>query len=97
MAQFFAPCARYWKGCAPYNHEMSVEPEFDISALPDFPEMDPTGTVDISQVRCNLELTPAQRICQLQEFLYFVEACRLARIRRHGADLTIAAALEETQ
>ena len=62
------------------------EQDFNVAELPQFSEMDPTGTVDLSQIDCNLALTPAQRISRLDGFLRMMEQLRKSRIQRYGFD-----------
>jgi len=51
-----------------------------------FPEMDASGTVDVGQIECNLRLTPAQRLQQLDQWLRFTRAAHRAFRQRHGID-----------
>ena len=58
----------------------------DIPDQPEFPEMDSSGTVDISQIEYNLSLTPAQRLQRLDEWLRFIRLAHRAFRDRHGID-----------
>ena len=63
------------------------EPEpLDLAGLDGYPPLDPSGTVDLNLLDCNLELTPAQRLRQLDESARFVRALRRKFIERHGFD-----------
>ncbi len=74
--------------------EAKEAPDFDPAETAAWPELDPTGNVDLSQIDCNLLLTPAQRIQQLIGMLEFVRICREARIKRYGFDPATPADLE---
>ena len=49
-----------------------------------YPPMDPSGTVDLSQIDYNLSLTPAQRMDQMEAFMELACAARRACIERYG-------------
>ena len=51
-----------------------------------FPETDVTGDVDLTLIDSMLELTPGQRLQQLDEFNQFIELARTARIKLYGFD-----------
>jgi hypothetical protein len=51
-----------------------------------FPPTDESGNVDLSQIECNLQLTPAERIRRANSIRRFAEAARQDRIRRYGFD-----------
>jgi hypothetical protein len=70
------------------------EQDFNVADLPEFPEMDPTGTVDLSQIDSNLRLTPAERVARLDDFLRMMELLRQSRIQRYGFDPAIPRASE---
>lgn len=59
---------------------MTFDPQVNPADLPDFPEMDPTGTVELAQIECNLNLTPLERLRQHDRFLEFFRAARRAFI-----------------
>jgi hypothetical protein len=52
--------------------------------LPEYPELDPTGLVDLAQIDWNLLLTPAERIRQHERFLEMARAFRQAGARHYG-------------
>jgi len=66
--------------------------ELDALGQPRYPYMDESGTVDISQIECNLLLTPAERLQRHGEFLRFVQSVRKAGQKYHG----ISASAPET-
>jgi hypothetical protein len=63
-----------------------AESESEPDVLPEFPELDPTGHVDLAQIDCNLMLTPAERIRQHEMFLEMARAFRRAGMRHYGFD-----------
>jgi hypothetical protein len=63
---------------------MATVHDVDPVGFPLYPELDPTGHVDLSQIDCSLMLTPAQRIRQLEEMLKFARHMQAERIRRYG-------------
>ena len=58
----------------------------DPADFPEYPELDPTGHVDLAQIDCNLMLTPAERNRQHEMFLEMARAFRRAGIRHYGFD-----------
>ena len=58
----------------------------DEKPLDSRPELDPTGTVDLSQIEENLRLTPAERLRRLDEWVRFTLAAHRAFKERHGID-----------
>ena len=52
----------------------------------EFPELDDTETVDLSQIEFNLRLTPSQRLDQLDNWLNFIRGAHRAFRERHGFD-----------
>ena len=69
-----------------YNRCMAKSSDYDPADFPEYPELDPTGHVDISQIDCSLMMTPAQRIRQLEHLLEFARRVQAARIKRYGFD-----------
>jgi hypothetical protein len=65
---------------------MAETPDLDPADFPLYPELDPTGHVDLSQIDCNLTMTPAQRIRQLEDLLDFARLAQAARIKLYGFD-----------
>jgi hypothetical protein len=61
---------------------MKTSQETDHLHLPNYPPMDETGTVDLSQIDVNLSLTPAERIRRFADFLDLCEVFR-AGMKRH--------------
>ena len=51
-----------------------------------FPPTDESGDVDLTLIDAMLELTPGQRLRQLDEFNQFVAIARRARIKLYGFD-----------
>jgi hypothetical protein len=74
-----------------------TDEDFNVADLPEFPEMDPTGTVDLSQIDSNLMLTPAERLARLDGFLNMMELFRRARIKHYGFDPAIPRPLKTTE
>jgi hypothetical protein len=69
--------------------------ELDVIGQPRYPYMDESGTVDLSQIECNLMLTPAERLRRHDEFRIFVEQARRANEKRqHDADAANSQATE---
>jgi hypothetical protein len=62
------------------------EPELDALGQPLYPYMDESGTVDLSQIDCNLALTPAQRIRRHNDFLDLVLAMKRAGEKLYGSE-----------
>lgn len=52
--------------------------------MPDYPPMDESGWVDLTQIQANLALTPAQRMKQFEGFLELAAAMREAGRKYHG-------------
>ena len=52
----------------------------------EFPGLDETETVDLSQIDFNLRLTPSQRLDQLENWLKFIRGAHRAFRERHGFD-----------
>jgi hypothetical protein len=65
---------------------MAESRDIDPADFPGYPELDPTGHVDISQIDCSLTMTPAQRIRQLEHLLEFARLAQAARIKLYGFD-----------
>jgi hypothetical protein len=65
---------------------MAESSDYDPSDFPEYPQLDPIGYVDISQIDCSLMMTPAQRIRQLEDLLEFARRAKAARIKRYGFD-----------
>lgn len=65
---------------------MSNDGPLDPADFDGYPPTDPTGTVDVNLLDCNLERTPAQRLRQLDECARFVLGLRRNFIERHGFD-----------
>jgi hypothetical protein len=57
-----------------------------LADLPDFPPMDPTGSVDLEQLESNLRLTPAERLRRHDEWLRFVKGIHREFTKRHGIE-----------
>jgi hypothetical protein len=77
-----------------YTEKMDATEHLRAEDLPEFPELDSTGTVDLSQLRCHLALTPAERLRRLDEWVHFVKSARRSFIDRYGFDPTDSAAIE---
>jgi hypothetical protein len=60
---------------------MAIDPTQD-----EFPELDKSETVDLSQIDYNLRLTPSQRLDQLDNWVRFIRAAHRAFRERHGFD-----------
>ena len=60
--------------------------DFNPADLPDYPELDETGQVDLSLIDCILDCTPAQRIARFGGVLEVMELARQARIKQYGYD-----------
>jgi hypothetical protein len=69
-----------------YLELMSGAPELNPADFPDFPPMDPTGTVDLEQLQSNLFLTPAERLRRHDHWLRFVKAIHRDFRKRHGIE-----------
>ena len=54
--------------------------------FPAFPEMDPSGTVDVAQLEYNLTLAPAERLRRRDDWLDFIKSAQRAFRERHGID-----------
>lgn len=52
--------------------------------MPDYPPMDESGWVDLTQIKANLALTPAQRMKQFEGFLELAAAMREAGRKYYG-------------
>ena len=52
--------------------------------MPDYPPMDESGWVDLTQIQANLALTPAQRMKQFEGFLELAKVMREAGRRYYG-------------
>ena len=57
---------------------MADEPKDQRVEFPDYPPLDESGMVDLSQLEANLALTPAQRMKQFAGFLELHNAIRRA-------------------
>jgi hypothetical protein len=58
--------------------------ELDALGQPRYPYMDESGTVDISQIECNLLLTPAERLQRHEDFLEIIDTFRKAGEKYYG-------------
>jgi len=71
--------------------------DIDPAELSRYPELDPTGHVDLTELDWSLTLTPAQRIRPLQECLNFVAVARRTRVKRYGYDPAAGPDLEPAE
>jgi len=73
---------------------MANDADFDPRTLPDFPPMDESGWVDISQIEYSLSLTVAERIEKYFQWMEFVEMAREAGRKMYGMDPRPSQAVE---
>ena len=79
------------------NDVKEAQAPLNPADFPAFPPTDESGDVDLSLIDAMLDLTPGERLRQLDEFNQFIASTRNARIKLYGFDPADEGYLAETE